>query len=201
MGIERVETPPSANHRAAVPESSSDTDAEPPSRASCGLPSLRHESSLCPIDWQDRRPPGGEAASIAVDLAWLRVRGEAVAAELPRPLGRVSIALIDDAEMDRLHRNHCGIAGTTDVLTYPDEASEAGELCGDLAISVEVAAREADARRRRLEVEILLYAVHGLLHLAGERDDTAEAAAAMRAAQDRVMRALGLPGTDEESVA
>ena len=37
-----------------------------------------------------------------------------------------------------------------------------------------------------------------LLHLAGERDDTSASAASMREAQDRIMRAIGLPPTEQE---
>lgn len=150
------------------------------------------------LRWIDRRPPGSAAARIEVDLAWLVGKGHELAAQLPRSVAEVSIALLDDEEMDRLHRAHCGVAGTTDVLSYPDpDADPSQGLVGDLAIGVEVAQREAAARARRIEAEILLYAAHGLLHLAGERDDTAESAAKMREAQDRVMRALGLPTTEE----
>jgi probable rRNA maturation factor len=149
--------------------------------------------------WIDRRTPGSAAAGIRIDLAWLNSRGRELAVHLPERVAEVAIALLDDAEMDRLHREHCGVAGTTDVLSYLDsDGHPAGGLVGDLAIGVEVAQREAALRGSRVEAEILLYAAHGLLHLAGERDDTAAAATQMREAQDRIMRAIGLPATEEE---
>jgi len=43
----------------------------------------------------------------------------------------------------------------------------------------------------------MLYLVHGLLHLLGERDDEDAARIRMVAAQDRLLEALGLPGTDD----
>ena len=110
----------------------------------------------------------------------------------------VRVALLDDAAMDRLHRDHSGVAGTTDVLTYLDRRPD-GAIEGDLALGIEVAAREAAARGRRLEEELLLYAIHGVLHLLGERDGDAAAAARMREAQDRLLAAIGAPPTERDA--
>jgi ssRNA-specific RNase YbeY (16S rRNA maturation enzyme) len=41
---------------------------------------------------------------------------------------------------------------------------------------------------------VALYALHGLLHLLGMRDDTPEGRAAMAAAQGEIFHALGLAG-------
>ncbi len=181
---------------ASASGSSSDSDEEPPSRGPSRAGRDAAEEALI---WIDRRTPGSAAAGIRIDLAWLNARGRELAVHLPERVAEVAIALLDDAEMDRLHREHCGVAGTTDVLSYLDpDGHPAGGLVGDLAIGVEVAQREAALRGRRVEAEILLYAAHGLLHLAGERDDTAAAATQMREAQDRIMRAIGLPATEEE---
>lgn len=177
-----------------------DSDDDPPSAE------REHDAAAGPspngLRWIDRRPPGSASARIDVDLGWIVGKGRELVALLPRSVDEVAVALLDDAEMDRLHQAHCGVAGTTDVLSYPDpDADPSRGLAGDLAIGVEVANREASERSRRIEEEILLYAAHGLLHLAGERDDTAESASRMRAAQDRIMRALGLPPTEPEATA
>ena len=187
---------PSANSTAG----GADSDDDPPSsRRAAGSEADPRRDRL---HWIDRRPLGSAAAGIEIDLGWLVGMGREIVTLLPRPVDEVAIALLDDAEMDRLHRTHCGVEGTTDVLSYPDpDAEESSGLAGDLAIGVEVAAREASARGRRIEDEILLYAAHGLLHLAGERDATPESAARMRGAQDRIMQALGLPPTEQEASA
>ncbi len=175
-----------------------DSDDDPPSSA-CRVGSGAAASPDQVLHWVDRRPLGSAAAAIAVDLDWLAIRGRDLVEHSTRPVHEIAIALLDDAEMDRLHRAHCGVEGTTDVLSYPDpDGLDSPGLVGDLAIGVEVARREAEARGRRIEEEILLYAAHGLLHLAGERDDTPEGAASMRAAQDRIMQAMGLPLTEAE---
>ena len=184
---------PSAN---ATPGGADSDDDPPSSRRGASSRSELRQDRLC---WIDHRPLGSAAAGIAIDLHWLVERGRELVTLLPRSVDEVAIALLDDAEMDRLHRAHCGVEGTTDVLSYPDpDAEPSSGLTGDLAIGVEVAAREASARGRRIEEEILLYAAHGLLHLAGERDDTPESAVSMRSAQDRIMLALGLPVTESE---
>jgi probable rRNA maturation factor len=189
---------PSLSSRPIDPSANplADSDEEPPSRARLAEADGATEPGLC---WIDRRRPGSAAAGLEIDLAWLVRRGDELAAQLRHAVAEVAIALLDDVEMDRLHREHCGLEGTTDVLSYPDaDAAPSGALVGDLAIGVEVAQREAAARGRRIEEEILLYVAHGLLHLAGERDDTPASAASMREAQDRIMRAIGLPATEQE---
>lgn len=145
----------------------------------------------------DRRRPGSAAAGIEVDLEEMVRLSSRLEEAVRRPL-EVTVALLDDAGMDALHRTHSGVAGTTDVLSFPDEDAGCGAtVAGDLAIGVEVAAREAKSRGRTLEAELMLYLVHGLLHLLGERDDEDAARIRMVAAQDRLLDALGLPGTED----
>src|SRR2546427_12369369 len=94
-----------------------------------------------------------------------------------RKSGEVSVWLISDRRMARLHRKFRGQSGPTDVLTFQH---------GEIFISVETARRHArtfgeeDARRWRrvhgqgnsLMREIKLYIVHGLLHLHRFDDQT-----------------------------
>lgn len=155
-----------------------DEAAEPPSRPR--------------LEWVDLRSAGGAAASLRLDLAAVAARLEAAPIDLPPGMGEVRLALLGDAAMAALHREHCGLDSPTDVLTYPDPDGASG----DVAIGVEVAAREAARLGRQLAEEVLLYAVHGLLHLAGERDDSDEAADRMRRRQDEVLAAIGAPPTD-----
>ena len=167
-----------------------DADPEPPSSEDAGSSRL---------EFVDRRTPGGSALSIAVDLDELRRVGRRLA-EAVGTRFEIAVALLGDDEMDRLHREHSGVPGTTDVLSWPLDADDrSGVVRGDLAVGVEVAAREAAARGRALEAELMLYVVHGLLHLLGERDDTHARRSAMVVAQDRLLAAIGLPSTGEDS--
>ena len=66
----------------------------------------------------------------------------------------------------------------TDVLSFPLE--DAGESLGDVVISLDTAARQAQARDWSLADETALLLVHGVLHLLGYEDDTEAGAKAMR---------------------
>jgi probable rRNA maturation factor len=80
------------------------------------------------------------------------------------------------------------------VLSFPigeiDEKS-GRRLVGEVVICREVAAREA-TRRGLTEIgEMLLYAVHGWLHLAGYDDGTKQQRARMAGAERRILARLG----------
>jgi probable rRNA maturation factor len=112
--------------------------------------------------------------------------------------GAVNIAVVDDAQMSRLHDRFLGDPRTTDVLTFDlrDDAAQPwqpGEpLEGDLAICLDQASREAAARGHATRDEVLLYAVHGLLHLMGMTDDTPAPAAAMHRKEDELLASVGI---------
>lgn len=89
--------------------------------------------------------------------------------------GEVAALLTTDAEIRRLNRRFRKRNKPTDVLSFPAPESQAGDerAGGDLAISVETAARQADEGRHALSVELQVLLLHGVLHLAGydhERD-------------------------------
>jgi probable rRNA maturation factor len=91
--------------------------------------------------------------------------------------GQVDVLLTDDATMQRLNRSFRGKNKATDVLSFPalDLLPQDGpeRHTGDLAISLEIAARQAGALGHSLGDEVRILILHGLLHLAGfdhERD-------------------------------
>ncbi len=132
--------------------------------------------------------PVADAGRLATAVA---AHLERAVAELAVPVDRLAVRLLGDASMAVLHRRHCGIEGPTDVLSFP--AAAVGEpVDADIACGVEVAAREAAARGHRLEEELLLYALHGLLHCLGHDDHDPEAFAVMHAEEDRVLAAIGV---------
>ncbi|MCH8966154.1 MAG: rRNA maturation RNase YbeY [Planctomycetes bacterium] len=129
---------------------------------------------------------------------------EAVRATLQRhtcPTARVSIALVNDARMAELNNRHLMHDGPTDVLTFDLKDSDdtnAGDLGdplsveGEIVISVETAVREAARRGHDPDAEAALYVVHGTLHLLGYDDADEEGAAAMHAAEDDILTAVGV---------
>jgi len=61
------------------------------------------------------------------------------------------------------------------------------DALGDVAISLDTAARQAAARGWEMEDEVALLLVHGILHLLGYEDDTEEGAEAMRTVETRIL--------------
>jgi probable rRNA maturation factor len=105
--------------------------------------------------------------------------------------GTVSVLLTDDKEIQRLNREFRHKDKPTDVLSFPaGEVSGRSRVAGDLAISVETAAREAEARGHALALELEVLILHGVLHLAGydHEIDTGQ----MARKEERLRKQLGL---------
>jgi probable rRNA maturation factor len=104
---------------------------------------------------------------------------ETLRAEGIRPRAvEVSILLVDDAAMRELNARYRGIAKPTDVLSFAQEQEfdfpGTPKLLGDIIISVDTAARQAETARQTLDDEAAQLAIHGVLHLLGFDDATSE---------------------------
>ena len=93
---------------------------------------------------------------------------------VPAASRQVAILLTGDAEMRSMNRRFRGLDWPTDVLSFPAGAGDAGPTgyLGDIAISVEKAARQAREAGWRTEDEIQFLVLHGLLHLLGFDHET-----------------------------
>jgi probable rRNA maturation factor len=95
--------------------------------------------------------------------------------------------------ISRLHQRHLGIAGPTDVLTFPIETDRSGRvLFGEIYVCVPVARRRSRELGTQLQRELLLYSLHGLLHLCGFDDRTAVQYQRMHRMEDLILRRLGV---------
>ncbi len=94
----------------------------------------------------------------------------------------LTIAFVDDTEIQELNKTWRGKDKATDVLSWPavniNEPLE--PFLGDIAISLDTASRQAATRMWTLTDEVCLLAVHGFLHLLGHDDDEDDDAARMR---------------------
>lgn len=85
--------------------------------------------------------------------------------------GGVSLALVDNDTISKLNQKYLGRRGPTDVLAFRlDEEEDAPgppPLWGEIVVSAEEAKLCAHQRRARVEAELMLYVVHGGLHLLG----------------------------------
>ena len=111
----------------------------------------------------------------------------------------ISLAFVDNATIHRLNRQFLDHDEPTDVLSFPLSEGRSGKLSGELVIGAEVAQAQARERGHDVQAELALYVIHGLLHLCGHDDTTAEAAAAMRGRERHYLRQLALPDIAPEA--
>jgi len=109
----------------------------------------------------------------------------------------LSVAVVDADYMAQLHRSHLGCEGPTDVLTFdlrdiPARDASGAALEGDIVICRDVAVQRASQHGHDARAELLLYAVHGLLHLTGHDDHNPRQAAAMHAREDELLTTVGV---------
>ncbi|MBI3408822.1 MAG: rRNA maturation RNase YbeY [Planctomycetes bacterium] len=105
----------------------------------------------------------------------------------------ISLAFVDNVTIHRLNKRFLDHDEPTDVLTFPLSDAHAKRLAGELVIGAEVALAEAQARGHDVQTELALYVIHGLLHLCGYNDKSANDAAAMRERERYYLAQLGLP--------
>lgn len=91
------------------------------------------------------------------------------------PQAELTIMFVDEPEMERLHVQWLDLPGPTDVMSFPMDELRPGRdgdlaapgMLGDVVICPSVAAVQArDAGHSTVE-EMLLLAIHGILHLLG----------------------------------
>lgn len=125
-----------------------------------------------------------------------RLAGEALVRHgLPMD-AEVSLTLCGDATIRALNRQWRSIDAPTDVLSFPlldDGVSDHdGELLvGDIIISLEKAARQADDYGHSLKRELLFLFVHGMLHLLGYDHHDEQERLDMRAEEETLLAVVG----------
>jgi probable rRNA maturation factor len=116
--------------------------------------------------------------------------------------GHVSVLLASDSAIKRLNGRFRGMHHATDVISFPAleipaQKSSSGQrpahppVAGDLAISLDAAARQAQRFDHPLIVELKILMLHGLLHLAGY-DHEADAGE-MASREEQLRRRFRLP--------
>jgi probable rRNA maturation factor len=105
-----------------------------------------------------------------------------------------TVVFVSDRAMRELNRKFRGRNAATDVLSFPVEQTDferlAGKTLGDVVISVERAAKQAEENGLTLEEEIAQLILHGLLHLCGYDHETDKGE--MNALELRLRRRLGV---------
>lgn len=163
------------------------------------------DGSFCALDdtAADDPPPTAAGVTVRVDLQtddtdpplrqWLARQLRTIARIAGVRRGHLNILVVDDALMADMHYRYGRVRGTTDVLTFDtrDSHDAAATVEGDIVVCMDEARRQAAVRKHDIRVELLLYAVHGMLHLQGYDDHTQNDYRAMHEREDELFVAAG----------
>ncbi|MFW0109061.1 rRNA maturation RNase YbeY [Rothia sp. P7181] len=117
----------------------------------------------------------------------------------------LSIAVVGEAEMERIHLEWMDLPGPTDVMSFPMDELSVGTaenltvgVLGDIVLCPPVAARQGQQAGHSTIDEMCLLTVHGILHCLGYDHANAEEEAEMFALQRSILEAfLGRPAPVE----
>ncbi len=152
------------------------------------------------VNEQEQRSVTDELVGLIKRVAAATLQHEGVSDEV-----EASVVLVDDAYMQELNAEYRGKNCPTDVLSFAMEEGEAEidydgqapdfRLLGDIVISLETAARQAQEYDHSYERELSFLTVHGMLHLLGYdhgTDEDDDGLALMEQKQEAVLGGLGL---------
>jgi probable rRNA maturation factor len=98
---------------------------------------------------------------------------------------------VTDPTIHALNRQYRGKDKPTDVLSFPLADEIQPFLLGDVAISLDTAARQAQRRGHPLQEELQLLLIHGILHLLGyDHEVSRSEAIRMHRKEREVMKAV-----------
>ena len=132
-----------------------------------------------------------EQKTIAVDSAQLREAVGNVLADRGIENGEISLAVISDDQMRVLNARYLSHDWATDVLSFVHESDDQ-RLDGEVIVSADTAQRESCRYGWRPADELLLYVIHGALHLIGYDDHNPDDLVDMRTAERRHLAHFGL---------
>jgi probable rRNA maturation factor len=97
------------------------------------------------------------------------------------PDGEISILIVDDPQIEKLNQKYLNRTGPTNVIAFPMREGEfshlSPQLLGDVVISTDTAAKEAQNSGMRMKQRFNELLVHGILHLFGYDHETSNQAA------------------------
>jgi probable rRNA maturation factor len=132
-----------------------------------------------------------DQAHLSIDEDRLQAAARAVLEGEGIKNATISLAVVDDPTMHELNRRYLNHDYPTDVLSFVLERT-AKTLEGDVIVSADTADSMAKKYGWSPADELLLYVVHGMLHLTGHDDTTADALAKMRERERQYLLPWGL---------
>ena len=127
-----------------------------------------------------------EQTAVAVDEERLRAAVRAVLEDAGRTSAEISVAVVDDPTIHHLNRKYLDHDYATDVLSFLLDDDQ-DHLAGDVVVSGDTALAAAESFAWPASDELLLYVVHGTLHLLGYDDHEDAERERMHARQEEIL--------------
>lgn len=103
----------------------------------------------------------------------------------------LEIVFLDDKNMAPLNKKYRGRARSTDVLSFCMEKKDrSGALVGSVVISLDTALKNSKIFKTVFEEEIVLYIIHGILHLFGYDDEDTDSFRRMSRKQFNILEKI-----------
>ena len=106
---------------------------------------------------------------------------------------KLNLLFTTDAIITKYHEMYLNDNTPTDVITFPmmeEDPLTQEKILGDLLISFETAERESAQRKIPIQKELILYAIHGFLHLHGYDDHATADRKKMHRTQDQILKKI-----------
>lgn len=105
--------------------------------------------------------------------------------------GEIGVRVTDDSSIHQINRDFLQHDYPTDVISFPYVLS-VPQVEGELVVSLDTASAEAPHAGWSVREELLLYVIHGTLHLVGFDDTNDKARVQMRSAEKSALRLVGI---------
>ena len=111
------------------------------------------------------------------------------------PEAELSVTIVGDRSIRAINRDYLGRDKSTNVISFAMQEGEFGdinpEVLGDVVISADTAAREAEEGGESFLSRLYFLLLHGILHITGyDHERSGEAEAARMEAREREIFAL-----------
>ena len=107
--------------------------------------------------------------------------------------GDLSIVFVTDQRIKVLNKKYLKRECTTDVLSFDlrEDPRKMKRVEGEIIISADSARKNAKTFGGSPQKEIILYVIHGILHLLGFDDHSPKDIQSMRREEQKILKALG----------
>jgi len=137
-----------------------------------------------------------EQSHIELDIGLIKKAAYVLLKNLNLSEFELSILILDNESITQLNKKYLGKNTPTNVLAFGMQEGELNlktkkKILGDVVVSAEMAKVCSEDSKLDFYKELILYIIHGVLHLLGYRDDTGTARKKMERKQEELLGKVG----------